>query len=76
VITDHNLGGMADGFTVLKQLEAYWGGTLPSLILTGDHRVSDLERVNNAGRRVLHKPVWADTLLAALQFEISRSTQM
>jgi PAS domain S-box-containing protein len=75
VITDHNLGGMADGFTVLKQLEAYWGGTLPSLVLTGDHRVSDLERVKNAGRRVLHKPVWADTLLAALQFEISRSTQ-
>ena len=76
VITDRNLGGTADGFTVLKQLETYWGGTLPSLILTGDYNVSDQEQANSTGRRVLHKPVWAETLLAALQFEISRSAQM
>jgi two-component system, sensor histidine kinase len=76
VITDRNLGGTADGFTVLKQLETYWGGTLPSLVLTGDYNVSDQEQANSTGRRVLHKPVWAETLLAALQFEISRSAQM
>lgn len=76
VITDRNLGLTADGFSVLTQLEAYWGGTLPSLILTGEYNVSDQERINSSGRRVLHKPVWPDTLLAALQFEISHSTQM
>jgi len=76
VITDRNLGGTADGFAVLKQLEAYWGETRPSLILTGDYNVSDQELANCTGRHVLHKPVWADTLLAALLFEISRSAEM
>jgi two-component system, sensor histidine kinase len=75
VITDRNLGGIADGFTVLAQLETYWGGPLPSLILTGDYNVSDQEQANRTGRRVLHKPVWAETLLAALRFEMSRSAQ-
>jgi hypothetical protein len=35
--------------------------------------IPDLKRTSC---RVLHKPVWLDTLLAALQFEISRSAQM
>ena len=76
VIADRNLGGTVDGFTVLKQLETHWGGTLPSLIITGDYNVSDQEQANSTGRRVLQKPVWADTLLAALRFEISRSAQV
>ena len=76
IIAHHNLGGPADGFMVLKQLEAHWGGTLPALILTGDYNVSQLKQANSAGRRVLHKPVWAETLLTALLFEISRSAQM
>jgi two-component system, sensor histidine kinase len=74
VIADRNLGKSVDGFTVLNQLEAHWGGTLPSLILTGDYDVNDLERANSAGRRILHKPVWADSLLKALCFEIIYST--
>jgi PAS domain S-box-containing protein len=73
VITDRNLGPTADGFTALTQLETHWGGALPSLILTGEYKVGDQEQANRTGRRVLHKPVWADTLLAALQFEIGRS---
>ena len=60
----------------LTQMETYWGGTLPSLILNGDYNVSDQEQANRTGRRVLHKPVWAHTLLAALRFEIGRSAQM
>jgi hypothetical protein len=60
---------------VLTKLETYWGGTLPSLVLTGDCKVSDQEQANSAGRRVLYKPVWADTLLADLRLEIGRSAQ-
>jgi PAS domain S-box-containing protein len=70
VIADRNLGKSIDGFTTLNQLEAHWGGALPSLILTGDYDANDLERANSAGRRILHKPVWAESLLQALHFEI------
>ena len=76
VIADCNLGTDVDGFMTLNQLEAFFGGTLPSLILTGDYAVSDQDRVDRAGRRVLHKPVWDHTLLAALRFELSRSGQV
>jgi PAS domain S-box-containing protein len=76
VIADRNLGTAVDGFMTLNQLEAVLGGTLPSLILTGDHAAGDQDRANSAGRRVLHKPVWDHTLLAALRFELSRSGQM
>ncbi len=70
MIADRNLGMSIDGFTTLNQLEAHWGGALPSLILTGDYDANDLERANSAGRRILHKPVWAESLLQALHFEI------
>jgi DNA-binding response OmpR family regulator len=46
--------------------------SLPALVLTGDYDVRDLERVNEAGRRVLHKPVWPAVLHAVLRFELSR----
>jgi len=48
----------------------------PSLVLTGEYDVSEQQLANDAGRRVLHKPIWDDALLAALRFELSRSTQM
>jgi len=70
VIADRNLGKSIDGFTVLNQLEVHWGGAVPSLILTGDYDVNDLERANRDGRRILQKPVWAESLLDALRFEI------
>jgi hypothetical protein len=45
----------------------------PTVKQKRNYNVSDQEQANSTGRRVLHKPVWADTLLAALRFEISRS---
>jgi PAS domain S-box-containing protein len=74
VIADRDLGPAGDGFAALSRLEAQLGATLPSLILTGDYNLRDLERVNDAGRRVLHKPVWPAVLHAVLRFELSRST--
>ena len=76
VIADRNLGGGEDGFVVLNRLEERLGGTLPSLIFTGEYNVNDQQRANDAGRRVLHKPVRAEALLAALRFELSRSAQL
>jgi two-component system, sensor histidine kinase len=72
VIADRDLGEGGDGFAALSRLEATLGGSLPSLVLTGDYDVRDLERVNEAGRRVLHKPVWPAVLHAVLRFELSR----
>jgi DNA-binding response OmpR family regulator len=65
----------AAGFAALSRLETALGGALPSLVLTGDYDVRDLERVNAAGRRVLHKPVWPAVLHAVLRFELSRSVE-
>ena len=72
VIADRDLGEGGDGFAALSRLEATLGRSLPSLVLTGDYDVRDLERVNEAGRRVLHKPVWPSVLHAVLRFELSQ----
>jgi two-component system, sensor histidine kinase len=74
VVADRNLGNAIDGFEVLTQLESQLGGALPALILTGDYDVSDQTRANSAGRRVLHKPVGPDALLAALRSELALPT--
>lgn len=74
VIADRDLGSAGDGFDALSRLERHLGATVPSLILTGDYNLRDLQRVNNAGRRVLHKPVWPSVLHAVLRFELSRAS--
>jgi PAS domain S-box-containing protein len=66
VIADRDLGPAGDGFAVLSRLEAQLGGRLPSLVL---------EKMNDAGRRVLHKPVWPAVLHAVLKFELTRSSE-
>jgi DNA-binding response OmpR family regulator len=73
VIADRNLGRGGDGFVVLSSLEKQLGGALPSLILTGEYDLRGQQQSNSAGRRILHKPVRGDALLAALCFELSRS---
>jgi two-component system, sensor histidine kinase len=72
IIADRDLGAGGDGFAALRRLEAALAVSLPALVLTGDYDVRDLERVNQAGRRVLHKPVWPSVLHAVLRFELSR----
>jgi len=72
MIADRDLGAGGDGFVALRRLETVLGVSLPALVLTGDYDVRDLERVNQAGRRVLHKPVWPAVLHAVLRFELSR----
>lgn len=74
VIADRHLPGPRDGFAVLDRLERVLGGSIPSVVLTGDYDLGDLERVNTTGRRVLHKPVWPTVLHAVLCFELSRGT--
>lgn len=72
IIADRHLPGPRDGFAALDRLEGEFGGALPAVILTGDYDLGDLERVNKAGRRVLHKPVWPAVLHAVLRFELNR----
>jgi two-component system, sensor histidine kinase len=74
VIADRHLGDGRDGFVALNRLEEKLGA-LPSLILTGDSDEGDQQRANNAGRRVLRKPVWPEALEAALCFELGRSAE-
>jgi PAS domain S-box-containing protein len=76
VIADRKLARGSDGFAVLDNLEAHLGGTLPSLILTGEYDIHGRQQANIGRRRVLRKPVWDDALLSALRFELSRSAQM
>jgi two-component system, sensor histidine kinase len=73
VIADGHLGAGRDGFSALNRLEKELGGSLPSLVLTGDDDFDVKRRADAEGRRLLHKPVWPDGLEAALCFELSRS---
>ena len=74
VIADRHLGDGRDGFVALNRLEEKLGA-LPSLILTGDSDEGVQQHANNAGRRVLRKPVWPEALEAALCFELGRSAE-
>lgn len=67
LMVDLRLGSAAgDGLDLVRALHRRHGDAVPALIVTGDTSVEELERLRSAGFPVLHKPVRANRLRAAL----------
>jgi PAS domain S-box-containing protein len=76
VVADWHLADNGDGFDAIDRLEAHFGCSLPSLVLTGDYDFAALERVNVRKRRVIHKPVLPKLLHAVMRAELGGSTSV
>lgn len=66
LITDYSLPGDTDGIEVVRQFRQKFGMDLPALVLTGDTAADTLQRITEAGLKVMHKPVRPARLRAAL----------
>ncbi len=67
ILCDYRLGQHQDGLSAVSQVRARIGQAVPAIIITGDIAAADLRRVADAGLPMLHKPVGADRLLAAIE---------
>ena len=67
ILCDYRLRQGHDGLSAIQQLRTHIGQTVPAIIVTGDIAAVDLRRVADAGLPLLHKPVGAERLLAAIE---------
>ncbi|MFT3779929.1 MAG: ATP-binding protein [Ottowia sp.] len=67
ILCDYRLRERQDGLDAVQRLRARIGQAVPAMIITGDIAAADLRRVADAGLLLLHKPVGADRLLAAIE---------
>lgn len=67
ILCDYRLRRGQDGLAAVRQLRACLGLAVPAIIITGDIAAVDLQRVAEAGLLLLHKPVGAERLLAAIE---------
>ncbi|MET4579750.1 hybrid sensor histidine kinase/response regulator [Ottowia thiooxydans] len=67
ILCDYRLRQGENGLAAVGQLRAHIGQAVPAIIVTGDIAAADLRRVADAGLPLLHKPVGAERLLAAIE---------
>jgi len=67
ILCDYRLRERPDGLAAVRRIRARIGRPVPAIIITGDIGAADLRRVADAGLPLLHKPVGADRLLAAIE---------
>ena len=67
ILCDYRLRQRQDGLRAVSQIRACIGQAVPAIIVTGDIAAADLQRIAGAGLPLLHKPVGADRLLAAVE---------
>lgn len=66
LITDYSLQNNKNGIDVAREFQEIYGTDLPVLVLTGDTSPDTLQRITQAGYRVINKPVRPARLRAAL----------
>jgi signal transduction histidine kinase/CheY-like chemotaxis protein len=66
LITDYSLPNDTDGLEVARRFRESFGKDLPVLVLTGDTAADTVQRITEAGFKVMHKPVRPARLRAAL----------
>jgi signal transduction histidine kinase/ActR/RegA family two-component response regulator len=66
LITDYSLPDDTDGIEVARQFQEKFGMGLPVMVLTGDTAADTLQRITEAGFKIMHKPVRPARLRAAL----------
>jgi signal transduction histidine kinase/CheY-like chemotaxis protein len=74
LITDYSLPGETDGIEVAQQFRERYGPDFPVLILTGDTAIDTVQRITEAGFKVMHKPVRPARLRAALAHLLDKET--
>ena len=66
IISDLRLSDTMDGVKAIAELRETLNESFPGIILTGDTASARLEYIQNAGLKVLHKPIVAQTLAKVL----------
>lgn len=74
VIADYRLAAGLTGSEAAERLAGMLGYHPPTLIITGDTLPERLRELSASGHRVLHKPVAADALQAAIRDSIARAS--
>ena len=67
ILCDYRLRQGHDGLAAVRRIRARIGQAVPAIIITGDIGAAELRRVADANLPLLHKPVSADRLLAAIE---------
>jgi PAS domain S-box-containing protein len=62
IVADHRLGPGLSGTQTVKEICARAGGTIPTLIVTGDTAPERISQVYASGFDIMHKPVGAEDL--------------
>lgn len=75
IVTDYRLGSDDDGVTLLNLLRAFYGPTLPGIILTGESSPETLRILAGSGYPMLSKPVHPHDLESLIAEVLSGSTQ-
>lgn len=57
LISDYRLPENTNGIEVVNYLRMCFGTDLPALIMTGDTAPETLQRINEAGLHIMHKPI-------------------
>ena len=70
ILCDYRLRERHDGLAAVRQIRAHIGQAVPAIIITGDIAAADLRRVTDAGLPLLHKPIGAERLLAAIEAQL------
>ena len=66
LITDYSLGDNTNGIEVARRFRSVFGAGLPVLVLTGDTAPDTMQRITEAGFKIMYKPVRPARLRAAL----------
>lgn len=66
LITDYSLQEGMNGIEVARRFREAYGAELPVLVLTGDTAPDTMQRISDAGHKIMHKPVRPARLRAAL----------
>jgi signal transduction histidine kinase/CheY-like chemotaxis protein len=66
ILTDYRLGAGATGSAAIETILAHLGRRIPAIIVTGDTSPLRLGEAAESGHRLLHKPIDAEALRAAM----------
>lgn len=75
IVTDYRLGSDDDGVTLLNLLRAFYGPTLPGIILTGESSPETLRILAGSGYPMLSKPVHPQDLESLIAEVLRGSSQ-
>jgi CheY-like chemotaxis protein len=66
IVSDYRLPGDSDGLEVIVGLRQHFEREIPAIVISGDTSPDTIQRINQAGFPVLHKPLSPAKLRALL----------